>query len=460
MNSTSISTAASRGPVSRGRIWRGKILHALSASELVFLPDGALVIDDQGLILACDHWDTLARDNKLPETLPCTTLPDHMLLMPGMVDTHVHLPQLAATGCQEDDLLSWLNNHIFAEESRFAAPDYAQTMSQWFFQALLRNGTTTANVFLTSHPEASRIAFEVALSSGNRVIMGQNLMDCHAPANLIRDTQMTLEETERLCRQWHQADHGRIQYAWVPRFALTSTELLLEGLGRLRRAYPDVYLHTHLSEQQSEVSAVQAQFPWADSYTHVYERFGLLGSRTILAHAIHLSNEELQCVQHHDCALAHCPGSNFFLKSGRFRWLDALAMQIRFGLGSDVGAGPELSMFKAMKDAQYMQGHFLIPVEQLFYRATLGGAQALCLDDRIGNFLPGKEADFLLLDCQAKSEFSHPHGASLTTHPETDHIQLLSRLIYLGDDRLVRATFVRGELCFGMLPDQASPLAV
>lgn len=426
----------------RRSAYRGAILHALSAEEVEFFPDGGLLVDADGKILVCGHWQTLERQGAV-DGFEVVQLEPDALLIPGFVDTHVHLPQMAVAGCQEKDLLSWLDTHIFAEESRFAENSYAQQVSDWFFTELLANGTTLANVFLTSHLSASQIAFETVERLGNRVVMGQNLMDKNGPDTLLRPTAQLLAETEALCAEWHGRDTGRIHYAWVPRFAITSTEALLTGLGQLRQKYPDVYLHTHLSEQLPEIEAVKAQFPWTKDYTGVYEHYGLLDARTVLAHGVHLSDSELDRLRQLDSSLAHCPSSNFFLKSGRFRLAEVLQRQLRLGLGSDVGAGPELSLFRVMKDAQYMQADTLVSLKTLFYLATLGGAKALDQHQRVGNFEVGKEADFVILNLGARSNLEK-HRLSCSTQ-EKDVDALLSGLVYLGDDRLVSATFIRGR---------------
>ncbi len=418
-------------------------MHAFSRDDVRFLADGGLLVDAAGTIVNCDDWQAV-KSLVTANGFEVVQLSPQNLLVPGFVDAHVHLPQMAVAGCQAENLLSWLETHIFAEESRFADDSYAQSVSEWFFKALLANGTTLAAVFLTSHPSASQIAFETAQRLGNRVVMGQNLMDVNAPASLLRSAPQLLAETEALCQNWHGQADGRLQYAWVPRFALTSSEALLSGIGALRQKYPDVYLHTHLSEQLTEIEAVKGQFPWAEDYTAVYERFGLLGGRTILAHGIHLSDDELTRLQGLDASLAHCPGSNFFLKSGRFRLMEVLNRQLRLGLGSDVGAGPELSLFKVMKDAQYMQADTLIPLKTLFYLATLGGAIALDQQNRLGNFEPGKEADFLILDLSAKSCLNSQKVNKQANQAK----RLLSTLIYQGDDRLVEATYICGQLVY------------
>lgn len=425
--------------------YRGAVLHSLAEDSVRFLPDGGLLVDSQGRIVACDHWEAV-QASLTEATFEVVQLQSGRVLTPGFVDTHVHLPQMAVAGCQEKDLLSWLESHIFAEESRFADDAYAQRISEWFFNELLANGTTLANVFLTSHQSAARIAFETAERVGNRVVMGQNLMDRNGPESLLRPATQLLTETEQLCQEWHGRDQGRIQYAWVPRFAITSTEALLKGVGALRQRYPDVYLHTHLSEQLPEIEAVKLLFPTASDYTNVYEGYGLLGARTVLAHGVHLTDSELDRLKQQDCSLAHCPSSNFFLKSGRFPLQAVLGRQIRLGLGSDVGAGPDLSLLQVMKAAQFMQAEHLASLKTLFYLATLGGAKALDADHRVGNFLPGKEADFVILNLNARSALKH--HSMWTKLEQGDVDALLSALVYLGDDRLVDATFVRGRQVF------------
>lgn len=422
------------------RVFRGAILDSAGPETLVYHADGGLVVDADGRILACDAWKKIEASVVL-KNAEMIQLPAGSYIMPGFIDMHVHLPQMAVTGCQERDLLSWLERHIFPEEAKFSDADYAQKVSQWFLMELLRNGTTTAAVFLTSHQSATQIAFETAERLGNRMIMGQNLMDINAPDALTKPAVQLLSETETLCKRWHEQDAGRLQYAWMPRFALTSSEELLAGIGALRQKYPSVYLHTHLSEQLTEIEAVKQQFPQAEDYTAVYERFGLLAAKTILAHGIHLSDNELDRIQATQCGIAHCPSSNFFLKSGKFRLLEILQRKILLGLGSDVGAGPELSMFKTMRDAQFRQDDW-VPVASLLYMATLGAAKALFLDDSIGSLIPGKEADFIIVNPTAKPGFALPND---TTQADNNPEMLFSRLMYLGDDRMIRSTYVRGK---------------
>jgi guanine deaminase len=430
--------------VKRGtkRAFRGAVLYAADVDKLVYHRDAGLLVDEKGYIVACDDWGQIEKhvsDTKVRE------LPPGHVILPGLIDMHVHLPQFAVTGCQASDLLSWLSQYIFPEEAKFADIEYAKKISRWFFHELLRNGTTTAAVFLTSHQKACQIAFETAEALGNRVIMGQNLMDKNAPESILRPTDKLLAETEAMSLQWHGHDNNRLQYAWMPRFALTSSESLLQGIGSLRKKYPDIYLHTHLSEQLSEIEAVKSQFPWAKDYTSVYEQFGLLSRKTILAHDIHLSEDELERIRKTQSAFAHCPSSNFFLKSGRFHLLEIVRKKLLWGLGSDVGAGPELSMLRVMRDAQFRQDDEWIPLTMLLYGATLGAAKALFLEDSIGSLDPGKEADFIILNLYAKPGFSLADALSQNGE---DAELLLSRMTYLGDDRMVAATYIRGSCVY------------
>lgn len=419
--------------ISSHTFYRGAIYHTLGPDEYQYWPDGVLVVDPYGTIEACGAWQevTPAYAGQIERII---IFPSGTLLLPGLIDLHTHLPQWNVRGCQADNLLTWLDRYIFPEERKFQNEDYAEAIATGFFQALLQQGTTTAAIFLTSHFQATHLAFRLAETLGNRVIMGQNLMDRHGPADLLQPTEVLLHETEQLCRTWHGADNGRLQYAWMPRFALSSTPELLAGLGRLRQQYPDVYLHTHLSEQPDEIAEVLKAFPNATSYTDVYQQYGLLGPKTILAHGVHLNDTELDVIHTTQSCLAHCPSSNFFLKSGRFPLLRVMEKNLRWGLGSDVGAGPSLSMLDVMKDAQYTQPDTLLSPHLLFYAATLGAARALDMGTQLGSFEPGKAADFIVVQPPTST------SGSLESQ--------LSQLIYLPNERTILKTFVQGNACY------------
>jgi guanine deaminase len=418
--------------------YRGHIISPVHEQELRDYRDGVLIVDDRGRIVFCGEWSEVENNKGSYKNIHSY---GDKIILPGLIDMHLHLPQVTVTGKSGEHLMTWLKRFIFPSEGRCADPQYALGIANWFFDELVRNGTTLGVVFSTIHKEATDIAFQVASERGCRAIMGKVLMNANAPDYLTEDINASLSASEELCEKWHGHDDGRLLYAFTPRFAVTSTSELLTESGKLWRAKPGTYLHTHLAESLEEVEFVKELFPKSRSYVDVYHDHGLLGHNNIMAHSIHLSDSDLDVLKETDSSLAHCPSSNFFLKSGVFGYRRVEKKGVRFGIGSDVAAGPQMSLFCVMKDANYMQpDEWLNPVE-LLYRATLGGARALDLDERIGSLDEGKDADFVVVDP------THRTGIidDILTKP-TDEI--LSSLVFLGDDRVVEATFVRGKEIF------------
>ena len=267
--------------------------------------------------------------------------------------------------------------------------------------------------------------------------MGAVQMERNGPDGLLVERKSALATAERLAGFWHGFDGHRIQYALTPRFAISCGKEFLAELGQLKSENPSLFVHTHLSEQIPECEEVRRLFPGAIDYLNVYEDAGLVGPRSIFAHCIHLSDREISSLVSLGAGVAHCPSSNFFLKSGRFPWDRMVDAGVEFGLGSDVAAGPEMSPFRVMRDAYFMQGQKVIPPDQLLWRATLGGARALGMEERIGSLEPGKDADFLVLEPTARPEISEQN----TNSPDA----LCSSLVFLGDERIVKETWVRGR---------------
>lgn len=272
-----------------------------------------------------------------------------------------------------------------------------------------------------------------------RLIAGKVLMDCNCPDALKDDADSAYNESKTLIERWH--GRGRLGYAITPRFALTSTEQQLRAAGKLAREYPDVWIHTHLAENTAEVEQIARQFPSTRSYLDVYDEFGLLRERAVFAHCLHMDDQDRACMASKGGSAAFCPTSNLFLGSGLFDLAAMRAANIRCGLGTDVGGGTSLSLFKTASDAYkvlHLQDHAL-PATRALYLATLGAAEALYLDKNIGNFLPGKEADFVVLD---------PNGTSLTARrtkaAETIEESFFA-LLTLADDRHVAETYINGK---------------
>jgi guanine deaminase len=417
--------------------YRGHIISPERDGALKDIREGVLIVDDRGKIVYCGAWAEFDKHESLGKI---HNFGDKIIL-PGLIDMHLHLPQVTVTGKSGEHLMKWLERFVFPSEARCADPAYALRIATWFFDEMVRNGTTLGVVFSTIHKDATNVAFEVANAVGCRVIMGKVMMNTNAPPALTENLQDSLNGSEELCQKWHGHDDGRLLYAFTPRFAVTSTSALMSECGKLWQSRPGTYLHTHLAESQEEIDFVKELFPKARTYVDVYYQHGLLAKNNIMAHSIHLGDQDLDVLKETDSSLAHCPSSNFFLKSGVFGYRRVQEKGIRFGIGSDVAAGPQMSLLCVMKDANYIQpDEWLVPSE-LLYRATLGGAIALDLDDKIGSLDEGKEADFVVVDP------THRTGIidDILSKP-TDEI--LSALVFLGDDRVVEATYVRGREIF------------
>jgi len=360
---------------------------------LEVIEDGALLLDAHGVIVLAGTREAIFK------AAPLASRVDHgdAWLLPGLVDGHVHFPQFYATAAAGSGLLDWLNRSIFPAEKALADPGAAAPLASRFVRRLLRSGTTTAAVFGSQFLPANAALFEAAAAGGLRLIAGPTLMDHGAPEDLLQ----TSEQAYAQCKQLIEVCAGQplLHYAVTPRFALSCSEAMLETCGVLLKEFPQVYLHTHINESPGEIEAVGRMFPWARHYLDVYERFGLLGERTILAHSIHSGAPELTHMAEAHCAVCHCPGSNLFLGSGLFPLRAHQRHGLRVAVGTDVGAGTHFSVWNELSECykvQQLQGHTL-GVAELLYLGTLGGAEALGLAAQTGNFAPGKSGDFIVL---------------------------------------------------------------
>jgi len=421
------------------KVFRGRIFTPVAdpftieaAKSYVYYEDGYIAVDGDR-ITAIGDWRDVPRASS---TL--TQFGGDCLLTPGFFDTHLHAPQLEMIGSYGGHLLEWLNRYTFPTEAKFADPEHAQLIAKAFYDELLHNGTLCALIFSTIHQEATDIFFAEAERRGFRAIVGKTMMDRNAPESLLETAKDSYDQSRALLEKWH--GRGLLRYAITPRFAPTSTPELLEAAGQLKREFPDAYMHTHISENRAEVQWVHELFPDAE-YADVYDRYGLLDERAVLAHGVYLTEEELELLSRRGARIAHCPNSNLFLGSGLFRLGHVLGANVIVGLGSDIGAGTTPSLFTAMADAykvQQVQGVSLSPF-QLWYLATLGGARALSLDDETGSLEAGKSADFLVLNLRATPLIA------LRSERASSVEDLLAGLIFMGDDRVVERCFIAGR---------------
>ncbi len=408
-----------------------------SSDALIDIPD-ALLVTSEGKITAFGPY--AETKNQVPEGVPIEHYPGSVICA-GFIDTHIHYVQSEIIGAFGSQLIDWLNHYTFVEEQRFADPDHAAAVARLYFDQLLANGTTTALTFCAVYPESVDAFFTESLRRGTRMIGGKVLMDRNAPDGLLDTAQRGYDESKELISRWH--GNGRNLYAITPRFAPTSTPDQLTAAGALWQESPGTFMHTHVSENRGEIEWVRSLFPERKGYLDVYDHYGLLGRRSVLAHGVWLTASERARVHETESAISHCPTSNLFLGSGLFHVHDAKDSRrpIHVGLGTDIGAGTSFSILATMNEAYKVAELSSYPMNSLksFYLATLGGARALGLEDKIGRLAVGMEADFVVLDPNTTPLLARRAARAETTE------ELLFALSILGDDRTVAATYVGGQ---------------
>ncbi len=361
------------------------------------------------------------------------------VIMAGFIDAHVHYPQTAMIASWGKRLIDWLNTYTFPEEAQFSDPDYATEIAGRYFDLALSHGTTTQASFATIHPESVDAFFSAAQARGLRSYTGKTCMDRNAPDDLRDTAQSAYEDSKTLLERWHGQD--RLEYVITPRFSPTSSPEQLEALGSLWAEHPDCLMQTHLSEQHEEIAWVRDLFPKARDYLDTYETFGLLGARGLYGHAIHLEPRERDQLAEVGAGLVHCPTSNTFIGSGLFDMAGLKSTGQRVGLATDTGGGSSFSMLRTMAAAYevgQLNGTALHPL-QLLWLATCGSAQVLHASDKIGNLVPGMEADLVILDLASTPVISQRHARA------NDLSEALFPTIMMGDDRAVAQVWVNGQ---------------
>ena len=424
------------------RFIRGRILSFRDDPRLAgerahrLIEDGAVRIEDGEIVAVGEARAILAG---APQG---AAIDDHSgkLVMPGFVDAHIHYPQTRVIGSYGAQLLDWLQKYTFVEEQKFADRGHCERIARFFLDELFRQGTTTACVYCTIHPQSVDAFFEESERRGARMIAGKVMMDRNAPAALTDTPQRGYDESKALIARWR--GRGRLDYAITPRFAVTSSEAQLEAAGALARENPSAYVQTHVDENFAEVAFVKRQFPWAKTYLDIYARFGLLGPRSIFGHCIHLEESEVVALARSASVAAFCPTSNLFLGSGLFDKKRLDDAGVRVALATDVGGGTSYSMLQTANEAYkvlQMNGQSW-PALQAFHQMTLGNARALGLEGRIGAVEPGREADLVALDSRATPAMAH----RMESH-EGELGEELFVLMTMGDDRAVAQTYVAGR---------------
>jgi guanine deaminase len=431
-------------------IVRARVAHtpsnpfAASDRVLEVFEDGGLAFA-RGRILACGPFGDVQAGYPDAEILDARDT----ILLPGLVDCHVHYPQIGVIGSMGLELLEWLESRCLPEEARLGDPSYAASVAERFVRGLASNGTTTALVFGSHFPAAQEALFSAASRCGLRVASGLVVSDRQLRAELHVSPTQALEESRGLIERWH--GQGLIRYAVTPRFSVSCSDEILAACGEVLRSADGLLFTTHLNESVGEIDVVASLFPGARDYLETYERHGLVGERSVFAHDVHVSDDELRRLAGADAAVAHCPSSNAFLGSGLFPLRRHLDAGVQVGLGTDVGAGTGLSLLKeglAAHEVQMLlggEGVRLSPAH-LLWLATAGGAHALGLADEVGDLAAGKSADFVLvrppsgstlaavLECRASLEDALGAVFTLAREESIAEVRVAGNVIWPGRD--------------------------
>jgi len=438
------------------------------AAAARFLPDGLLVIRD-GIIADFGACADLAP--RWPG-IGVTRVTDRLVL-PGFIDGHIHFPQTRVLGAYGEQLLPWLQKWVFPEELKYRDRDYAREGARRFLDGLLCAGTTTAQAFTSSSPISSQELFDEAGRRNMRIIAGLTGIDRHAPQDYLDTPDNFYADSAGLIERYHR--RGRNLYAITPRFALGASADLLARCGQLKAEHPDCWVNTHISENPSECRGVLEAHSDCSDYLHVYEKYGLVGPKFSGGHGVFLSDGEFRRLAASGAAVVFCPTSNLFLGNGLFRIGRATdpAHRVRMSFGSDVGGGNRFSMLSVLDEAykvgmcnntmldgsidpdrrnpEEAERNKISPYRG-FYSITLGGAQGLYVDDLIGNFDPGKEADFVVLNWRAGQAAQPWHQSLIVGDGQPATVQqaadLLFGIMMVGDDRNVDQTWVMGRRAY------------
>lgn len=416
-------------------IVRAGIFHTPTSAELVSHLDGGLAVDEGRIVDCGDYIAVRSRHRE-------ATVRDLRggFLLPGLVDAHVHFPQVRVIGNLGLSLLEWLERAALPEESKMADAAYAESTAKKFVHSLIAHGTTTALVFGSHFAGATAALFDAAATSGLRVVSGLVASDRSLRPDLRRSPECVYKESSELIRRYH--GHGRLQYAVTPRFALSASEAMLEVCQTLLREHESIRFQTHINESAGEIAEVARLFPWAADYLAVYERFGLSGSRSVMAHNVHASDSQLDRLASAGTSIAHCPASNAALGSGIFPLQRHLKAGVHVALGTDVGGGTGFGMLKEGLQAYLMQraSGGKVTAAQMLYLATRAGAQALGLAAEIGDFSIGKAADYVYLRAPVESPLADVlEGAE---EPE----RIIAALFTLAGSESVAEVRVAGEV--------------
>lgn len=414
------------------KIYKGNIIFTESPKEFTIYNNGFIVVKDKKV-----HGVY----TEIPEEYSSFELIDYgnKLIIPGMNDLHCHAPQFRNLGMAMDkELIPWLNDYTFPEESKYENLEYAKKMYGRFIKEIWRQGTTRIALFATIHKEASALLMDMLIQSGLGALVGKVNMDRNSPDYLIENFESSLNDTEDLLR--NHSSSPLVKPIITPRFIPTCSSELMSGLGNLSEKY-NAPVQSHLSENKGEIQWVQDLYPQSNFYGEIYNDFKLFGQRpTLMAHCSFSSNEELELMKKNNVVAVHCPSSNLNVGSGMMPIRKFLDRNIPVALGSDISGGHTCSIFKTMIYAIEVSKLFwansskkisFLSNPEAFYLATKGGGSFF---GNVGSFEKGYDFDALVID------------DTNLNHDNYTLEERLERFIYIGDDRNILHRYVCGSL--------------
>ncbi|KAF9164664.1 hypothetical protein DFQ26_001195 [Actinomortierella ambigua] len=436
------------------KVFYGTLIHSLSLKEVEYISSGLLFVDTRGKIAKLlKNVDA----DKLPEALEgvaedkVVRLTEDQFVIPGLIDTHIHAPQYTFCGNGHDmPLLEWLDTYTFPREAAFKDPVYAREAYTRAVARSLRNGTTSACWYATIHLEACKELVQVIEEQGQRAYVGKVNMNQNSPDYLVEttadssvaDTRAFIEYVkEHNASTVAEGSSARITPIITPRFAISCTGELMRKLGDLAKEY-ELPIQTHLCENLNEIGFTMSLFPESANYAAVYDDHGLMTHRTVMAHCVHMKQEELDLMKTRKAGVSHCANSNLNLKSGLAEVRKMLDMDMKVGLGTDVAGGYSPSVLDALRGARSVSvardAETTLMVSELFYLATVGGARVMELEDKIGNFVEGKEFDAIVVDASAP-------GSPIDVFAHDTVQTKFEKYLFVGDDRNHSTIYVQGK---------------
>jgi len=410
--------------------------------------DGILVVKGEKVLekTKYESLDNLLSKYKI-EADSVISLSESQFLMPGLIDTHIHAPQFPNAGLALDlTLLDWLQRYTFPTEEKMSDLARAEEVYARCVRSTLDSGTTTASYFGTIHLEACILLAKICKSLGQRALIGKVNMDRNSPPTYCEDTEESLRSTNTFIEAIRKIESQLIKPIITPRFVPSCSRDLMMELGKMAKNY-DLNVQTHLSENLSEVQWVSQLEPDCQNYTDVYKKCNLLGPKTMLAHCCHLSEPEIKILATSGSGVAHCPNSNFSLKSGVCDVKRLWESGVKVGLGTDVAGGFSPSILNTMRMAvmasntltfsQGRSGFAPLGFSDALYLATRGGAGLLDMEDDLGALEPGMQADMILVDMDA-----HNNTRLFGTESTED---IVSKFVFLADDRNISKVWVAGK---------------